>query len=402
MHYTHQENLTADTTYTFGANLTVISVDKDASDAPTAMGTGGWIGSSTTSINIAIAGNDRSVLMHGITLRNGGGSTAKEIRVASGAGTVCELENCLLWCGTANGASVIRLTNSFEGYAVYRNCTFRFNNNTQALGTFSFSRLINCNIDTGGAIPSPLFVSSASVTSHFECIGCDFSAITGTVVPNISNHSTFRFDRCSFGNGATAFGTQTSNPNLASSDAWFHDCIFGTTRRTAHYNALGSSIINTGTYFTSGAAGLSLEVTTTANASFRAPYKGPFIDFYNTGTSAVTPYFEVLRNNGTATAYNDAQVWAEFSYKNTASSPLANGLVVDEQAIGPFVEGTAGTAQAAGAGTGSWTIASSNSPASFKCDSGGSITPTEAGYIRGRIVVAQPSITIFVDPQIRT
>jgi hypothetical protein len=178
--------------------------------------------------------------------------------------------------------------------------------------------------------------------------------------------------------------------------------MFGTTRRTAHYNALGSSIVNTGTYFTSGVAGLSLEVTTTANASYRIPYKSPFVDLYNTGTSAVTPYFEVLRNNGTATAYNDAQVWAEFSYKNTSSSPLASGLVSDAQAVGSFVEGTAGTTQAAGAGTGSWTIASSNSPASFKCDSGGSITPTEAGYIRGRIVVAQPSITIFVDPQIRT
>jgi hypothetical protein len=56
--------------------------------------------------------------------------------------------------------------------------------------------------------------------------------------------------------------------------------------------------------------------------------------------------------------------------------------------------------QATGAGAGSWT--GENATAWFgKCDSGAAITPAEVGEIIGRLVVGEPSITVYLDPQIR-
>jgi hypothetical protein len=253
-------------------------------------------------------------------------------------------------------------------------------------------------------VPTTLFTPGAtSYNPKPRFIGCDFTSVTDTVVGSFDHYALFEFDRCSFASGAVILASQVSNPTQASAAVFASDCIFGSTVvGLAFYNAIGQAVSVTGTRFTSGAAGVSWEVATTSNAGRANVFETPWVDWYNAGTSAITPYIECLRNDGTATAYSDQQVWAEFSFKNTSSSPLASGYVSDRDGLVDFAQGTNSSAQAAGAGTGSWTIASSNSPASFKCDSGGSITPTQAGYIRGRIVVAQPSITVYVDPQIRT
>ena len=73
----------------------------------------------------------------------------------------------------------------------------------------------------------------------------------------------------------------------------------------------------------------------------------------------------------------------------------------DKQALAAFLAGTAGTSQAAGAGLGSWT-GESGTAWSGKVDSGASVTPAETGYLSGRVCVGAASITVYVDPVIRT
>ena len=87
-------------------------------------------------------------------------------------------------------------------------------------------------------------------------------------------------------------------------------------------------------------------------------------------------------------------IWIVFSVRGT--------LMSDRLALKSYLNGTAGTAQADGAGTGSWTIGSSNSPKSFKIDAGAAVTPDEVGSMTARVVMAVPSKTIYLDPQIRT
>lgn len=232
-------------------------------------------------------------------------------------------------------------------------------------------------------------------------IGCDASAITGTLLGNMQTTFVVVADRCTFGAGMTVLAAQTSNPNKDSGSVRLSDSLIGSTRVSGFYDALGSCVRETGIYYTGGAAGSeSWKIVTSANCSFRVPFEAPWVDWYNTGTSAITPRFEILRD-GSATPYTDAQVWGEFSWKNTASSPLGNGLKNDWQQTAGAIAGTAGTDQAAGAGLGAWT-GESGTAWSGKVDSDSAITPTEAGALRGRIVVAAPSITLYVDPVIRT
>jgi hypothetical protein len=156
-----------------------------------------------------------------------------------------------------------------------------------------------------------------------------------------------------------------------------------------YYNALGSAVSDTGIYFTSGDAGQSWKIVTTSYATSIMPFISPWIDVYHSGTSAITPYLEILRD-GTTSAYTDTVVYAEFGYKDTT------GVVT---ASFKNDKGT-GSDQAAGAGTGSWT-GEAGSAWSGKIDSGSSMTPAEAGSLTARVVCAGSSATFYVDPQIR-
>jgi hypothetical protein len=396
--------IAADTTYTFAGNISLVSASNDGGSAYTltAMdGTTNFIGTSgATSYNIIFAGADRSVLVYGIALRIAG-SSVKEFRLASSAGMSVTYDNCYFWLGTS-AASNLALTSSFEANTSFYACTFRFGSASQYLTAAGRSDLVTCSLSSSGSAPTIALVASYSGTrGHVECIGCNWSHAASTIVGNNGNRFEAVFDRCTFGSGATLFAAQTTNPTEASSNAFFSDCLVGTSRIWGHYNAMGSAIRETGIYYTTSEAGAeSWKVVTTANASYRMPYCSPWIDWHNTGTSAITPRMEILRD-GSATAYTDAQIWAEFSWKNTASSPLASGLQDDWQGMAAAIAGTAGTDQAAGAGTGSWT-GEGGTAWSGKTDSGSSITPTEAGALRGRVVVAAASITVYVDPVIRT
>jgi hypothetical protein len=99
-----------------------------------------------------------------------------------------------------------------------------------------------------------------------------------------------------------------------------------------YYDALGSVVSDTGIYYSAApdsvqdgatAKKQSWKITTTANCSATAPFVTPWIPFYNSATSAITPYIECLRD-GNATAWTSAEVYAEFSVKTTAGSTKAN------------------------------------------------------------------------------
>lgn len=398
VHYTHQEELAADTTYTIAADIQVISVNKDSSDAPTVMGTGGWLGNSTTNRAVTFTGTDRVWFMYGITIRVSG-TTGDNITVGSGTGASVVCEGCYFWLGTTATASRIHIRAITPAYAKCVNCTFRFGSTSQRLALSGVSEFVGCSISSSGSAPTSLFDLIDSGVHSF--IGGDWSVVTGTLVPDAGTASVVTFDRCKLGSGVVPLASQTTNPTLSSPRVSLFDCSSGDTHGIfGYYNAMGEAVSDKGTYFTSGDAAQSWKITTTSIASRRNPFVTLPIDVYHSGTSAITPYLECLRNDGTATARTDADVFGEFTFKGSSGFVTAS-MSSDRQSIGPYLSLTAGSAQASGAGTGSWTIASSNSPASFKIDSGGSITPAESGSLTATISVSTPSITVFVDPQIR-
>ncbi len=206
--------------------------------------------------------------------------------------------------------------------------------------------------------------------------------------------ATFVFSQCKLGANVTILATQTP-ANKSSGAAYVFDCSSGDTHGIfGYYDAFGSCVSDTGIYYTTGAAAQSWKIVTTANCSYYTPFVSPFVDFYNTGTTSITPRFEILRD-GSTTAFQDDEVWGEFFVKTTSGSTQSTPSS-DRMAL----LGTPAN-QATGAGTGSWT-GEAASAWSGKVDSGSAVTPAESGHIRGRVVVGEPSITVYVDPQIRT
>lgn len=166
-----------------------------------------------------------------------------------------------------------------------------------------------------------------------------------------------------------------------------------------YYTGLGSITKDSSIYFTTGAAAAAWKIVTSSQVTKQFPFRTPFVDTYNTGSSAITPYFEVLRD-GSSTAFKDNEIWAEFTVKVTSSSTKASWQGDRADTATVAAQGS-GSDQAAGAGTGSWT-GESGTAWSGKIDSGSSFTPAEIGYIRGRMNFGVASATIYMDPEIRT
>lgn len=398
VHYTHLDEIGAGTTYTFANNVRVISVNKDSNDTPTVMGTSAWIGSSTAQRSITLAGG-YNVYFYGMTFR-----TADWLQFGATDSSHYEFESCYMWNSgpiSGNYPSSMRFGGASNSYIKFINTTFRFSQSTQNF-CIRQSRLEFevCNISTAGSAPTTLFDDNFEGNTQIESapnvnlVGCDFSHVTGTLVGNFNGSpKTFVFSQCKFGNGVTVLAAQTP-ANKGSGVVWLFDCsntdthgIFG------YYDSFGSCVSDTGIYFTSGVAGQSWKIVTTANCSYYTPFVTPFVDWYNNSTTTITPYFEILRDGSTTPLQND-EVWGDFFAKTTSGSTQST-----EYSDRMTLLGTPAN-QTAGGGTDLWT-GKGASAWSGKIDSGVSVIPAEVGHIRGRVCVGEPSITVYVDPQIR-
>lgn len=394
--------LAADVDYTTAAKVRIVSASNDGGSAytPTPMGTANWIGNSTTNRRVGFTlGADHVVMMSGLTLRTSGSATADDIRLNIANGASLEMEDCYLWHGNSNASSAIIIGGNSAAETVrLTNTTLRFSNAAHTINIGCTVDLVGCTVSSAGTAPSVLVSSTYGAISHARFLGCDLSFVTGTLVGNVGHAVDIYFDRCKLGSGVVVLATQTSNPTRASARVFVSDCHSGDTHIfSGYYDALGSAITDTGIYYTSGDAAQSLKIVTTANASYNMPFQAQWIDAYNTATASITPYIEILRDLS-ATAYKDDEVWAEFVAKTTANVTLGT-LYADRCTLATKLTGSPAN-QAAGAGTGSWT--GENATAwSGKCDSGAAFTPTEVGYISGRICVGAPSITVYVDPTLR-
>jgi hypothetical protein len=397
VHKAHTEELAADTVYTFLANVAVICVDKDAADAIANMSTAAWIGNSTTNRSVSIAGV-RKLFFSGITFRTAG-ATLDTINIGAD-GSDYAFESCTLWNGNTNSSGFIRFggANDAQQFIHLKSCTFRFGAAGQSLHVSAHVVCEGCTINSSGSAPTNLvlFQSTDPGGCTIEFLDCDLShAGSGNLVGDATTAAgiaTFRTSK--LGTGYVPLAAQTV-ANRSGAEVWVFDCASDDTQLDfAYANAMGTLTLDRSIYFTSGAAALSWKIVTTANAGFYQPFIGPWISMYHTGTSAITPYFEILRD-GSSTAYQDNQVWGEFSCKGAPGSTRGSAAHDRMTLLGSPAN------QAAGAGTGSWT--GENATAwSGKIDSVGSMTPPEVGYVRGRPIVGVASSTVYVDPQIRT
>ena len=402
-----QESAAADTTWTLPGTVDLISVNKDSSEVPTAMGSGGWIGGGSGNYRFPFyAGN--GAYIYGLTIRNSGGGTDDIVLASTNtANTQILFEDCYAWLGTTSSAARVNIGGGYidrSSYIEYRNLTVRFgaNQGIEIRGPIIWDGG-GISVD-GASITGTLVASFGTRAGSSKCriSGVDLTKVTGTLVTGTTTVYTHDivFSQCKLHASVTPKAATT---NKASPQVWVVDCSDDAATPSrgiwGYYDGLGSLTKETGIYKTDGATGWAWKAVGSANASYQTPFTTPWVQFDNTVNTAITPRFEIFRDAST-TAYTDAQVWAEWAYKQTSGSDQATFTFGDRQALSAFLAGTAGVAQATGAGTGGWETGS-GADWSGKVDSGGTITAAEDGVLKGRVAVTG-AITVYIDPQIRT
>lgn len=391
--HTGDNALAADTTWTVLNNISILVVDKDSSNALAEMGTAAWLGSSSASISVTLTGA-YSVRTHGLTLRNAG-SGIKFLALAAADGSHFETTSTYLWLGNTNASSSIGFgSTTGNSYISAKNLTVRFGATGQIFGPRSGADIYGLTVSSAGSSPTVLFVGARGLVRVFDSdlSHCGANTIVGSHSSSIA--TSYELYRCKLGANYVALATQ-SPANKGAATIMLHDCSSGDTHGILHYaDAFGSVVSDAGIYYTTGSAGQSWKVTTTASSSAAAPFATPWIAAGHSGTSSITPRLEILRD-GSSTAYQDDEVWSEWAAKVTSGTVIGTSYSDGMPLLGTPAN------QDAGAGTGSWT--GENATAwSGMCDSGAAFTPAETGEILARLVVGEPSITVYVDPQIRT
>ena len=406
--YIHSESFTlvADTTWTLAGTVsspvTVICSNDTTNAPPQTLGAAKYTQDGALGRDFSITGIG---FIYGFTYESTGtGSVSQVLNLGTTDGTYLRLKDCGMSISPTQTSTATALVFGNSGET---NDKVVLENFTLQLGNYAGQGIkIRCPVEwIGGTAGATAELTSLFLAperdGYLRCMGIDFTGLGASTVVLPSNSNTvgryIDFINCKFSSSSTIVGSFTG---VSQSVIRLFDCSTGDQHyQIAHYDYLGSTIVETSIYANDGASydgtnHYSWKIVTTANASYAIPYASPWIEKYHSATSSITPYLEILRD-GSATAYNDNQVWAEFGCKTTASSTL-----MTFSNDGMALLGSA-AAQTTGVGASGWT--GENATAWFgKCVATASITPAEIGMLIARVVVGEPSITVYADPTIRT
>jgi hypothetical protein len=399
----HQDVLSADTTFTVQNNIAINVVDRSSGDALAVMdGTNGYIGHTTTSYAVIFAGG-YNVFFRGLYVL-GSGTTSKNITLSSVTAAHHEYHNCKFKV-TGHSASTIHCGDSGQNrtaYLLLKNCELIASNTAQRIITVNNCKTELINTVTSGS--NGRFLTVGTRGGYVSLDGCDIANCSNDALfanNTISPFSAF-LNNCKLP-ASTDILAEQDIKKKASTEVTCFNCSSGDTNYSFfHGNGLGSTTAVVDYYADDGATDqnntrISYKVTTTAGASIWTPYVGPWIAKPHIGTSAVTPSFEGLRVNSATVIQND-EVWGEWSFQGTSGSTRASfvndamiplGSAADQDSSKTYADWT-----------GSPTDTDSGDSV-FKLAAGSAITPAEVGHIMGRVVVGEPSLTVYYDPQIR-
>jgi hypothetical protein len=396
----HSEQLGADTTYIISANHTLDKLLKiySINTGTGAYQAGATIGDSTATIAVVFNSTHGGLELNGLQIKIDGPGANKNIsfQTATTGISLYVLNDCLLEPNDANGCSISLASTSVGRIvrAVFNNCTI----NIRAAGaTIAFSNaeveFNNCAISSGSVAVDNLF-SANSGRLQVTATGCDFGLAASIASVDASDSLLKVFaTQCKLASGAALISTTGV---FSGTQVELRDCASGDSHiQYAYADNTGELSIDTAIYANDNISNdLSWKITTTENASRYNPFVTPWISVYHDGTSAITPYLEILRS-GSSTAFTDAEVWAEWSYKGTSGSTRAT---IDND--GAAILATPANQTTSEKIASEWTGEDATSWFG-KIGPASAITPAEVGDLAFRICVGAPSATVYVDPQIR-
>lgn len=387
------EILSVDTTYTFPANVSIISFNKISLVPETQAVGGGYIGNTSSNRSLVLACPGR-LFVYGMKFAVTGND---QLRVSPTDGQHTEFEECQVALAGSGATLDIGTVNSDSNrYFRMRGGSISFGNANN--GVRHFGAAVFEAVTLTGTAPSVLVSSASRSGNLMRWDGCDLSLVTGTLVAgNTIEASRIDFVNCKLGSGVTRLTPATSN--LSGTEVWIFDCASGDQHYHFEYhNSLGNLTTETSIYANDGAQydgtnRCCWKIVTTADAHPYGPFITPWFGQYHDETSAVTLSIEILRD-GSSTPFNNIQVWGEWAYKGNSGSPLASFVSDRRAVIGSNSD------QDNGIGTSNWT-GEGGTAWSGKLQTPSTVTPAEIGDIRARVCVGLASTTVYVDPTVR-
>lgn len=381
-----------------GSPVKVLCVS-DAAEPPTALTTGASV--STTGANaITIGGvstTNGTSIYQGITITAGSGATAAALNIGvSGSNINCIMMNCKLALGTTAAASRFALSEGTRGAQVLLiNTTLKFGAVGQ--GIRAGKRVIwqdtPSAIDLTGSTPTTLVLPTGQ---DFGIIfrSVDLSALGSgnNLVSFVANGgvTSTRLINCLLGASVNILTGTLFGPG---EEVLIDNCDSADTNyRMEHYKYQGSIKTETSITRSGGASDgttpISWAMASLAGASFASPLASPPIAIWNDTTgSAKTITVEIAIDNA-GTALTEADIWLEIEYPGTASSTLSS-FATDHNSTLLAPSTTDQTASSA-----TWNNMTNPTRQTVAV----TVTPQEKGWMIGKIMLAKPSTTVYVDP----
>ena len=390
-----QNESAAGLTFTFkGVAATpdrVFSVTTAGSTPPvTADLTAGASFSSTTTTTVAIRG---CVYIYGCTFNPGTSSSATSFLLGnSNADQDIILDTCKITQGGTGAMGI--LMGAANGGNSYRfnwtNTTVKFGATTSNIQvTEGFFRWTNTAsaIDGAGSLPTTLFKGEATnVTSVVLCDGVDLSALTNKAITGAMGAAgAYQFVNCKLPSGYT-IGTPVSPTSIT-------DLVVTDSANTNYYQSRVSyqgTLTPDTTVFnnaTDGVTPLSWKVVSSANANPQAPFECfEIVQWAAAGTFAAS----TIQITSATASLTQSDVWVSTSYL-AASSSLASR--VSTGTTNQLPQGS--SPSSLGAGTWGTGAAAHNYVLAVP-----SFTTSQAGYVRFKVRVGKPSLTVWIDPAV--
>jgi hypothetical protein len=331
------------------------------------------------------------------------GQSGINIGTSSSASSNIYLDTCTLALVTNN--TNLQMANSAAGSSIstqvtFNNTTINFGGSSCGIlmtnGTF---RWLNTPSALAGTAPATLFKNSSAL--HLSYVLCDSVDLTGvganTIVGAQATGAYYQFIDCKLSASSTLAGTPTvpvGSVDFITSDS---TVVNSSSYIQTRYMYQGTLTADAGVYngATDGVNPISWKIITSANCNPQAPFECfDIVQWVAAGTYASSKIIATSATAGLLT--ND--IWCNVEYLGNASQPLGKpattlGAGSGTTTLPQIPQGTTPGAIATGA---TWATGGAGTNYSINIPS---FTTSLAGYVRIKVLIGKPSLTIYVDPK---